>query len=73
MKLPRLPDRNPVRLTISVMPDLNRALVAYAEAYRTAYGEAATVIDLIPEMLKGYLASDREFNNGRKAGDKGGA
>lgn len=73
MKLPRLPDRNPVRLTISVMPDLNGALVAYAEAYKAVYGEAVTVIDLIPEILKGYLASDREFKNGRKAGDKGGA
>jgi hypothetical protein len=73
MKLSRLPDRNPVRLTISVMPDLNGALVAYAEAYKSAYGEAASVTDLIPEMLKGYLASDREFTNGRKSGDKSGA
>ncbi len=73
MKLAKLPDRNPVRLTISVMPDLNGALVAYAEAYKTAYGEAASVIDLIPEMLKAYLASDRDFTNGRKSSDKGGA
>ncbi|MGR4866052.1 DUF2274 domain-containing protein [Caulobacter sp. LARHSG274] len=73
MKLQRLPDRNPVRLTISVMPDLNGALVAYAEAYKSAYGEAASVTDLIPEMLKAYLASDREFTNGRKSGDKSGA
>ena len=73
MKLPKLPDRNPVRLTISVMPDLNGALAAYAEAYKAAYGEAASVTDLIPEMLKAYLASDREFTNGRKSGDKSGA
>lgn len=73
MKLAKLPDRNPVRLTISVMPDLNSALVAYADAYKAAYGEAASVTDLIPEMLRLYLASDRDFTNGRKSGDKSGA
>lgn len=73
MKLAKLPDRNPVRLTISVMPDLNSALVAYADAYKATYGEAAGVTDLIPEMLKAFLSSDREFANGRKSGEKGGA
>lgn len=38
LKLPQLPDRNPVKLSISVMPDLHEALIAYAAAYAQAYG-----------------------------------
>jgi hypothetical protein len=29
-KLPKLPDRTPVKLSISVTPDLHRALLGYA-------------------------------------------
>ncbi|WP_421021526.1 DUF2274 domain-containing protein, partial [Klebsiella pneumoniae] len=32
------PDRNPVKLSISVMPDLHEALIAYAAAYAQSYG-----------------------------------
>jgi hypothetical protein len=67
MKLAKLPDRNPVRLTISVLPDLNARLAAYAEAYKAAYGEAASVTDLIPAMLELFLDSDRTVATGRKS------
>lgn len=65
LKLPRLPDRTPVRLTISVMPDLHAALVEYAAAYREAYGKEEPVSDLVPAMLEAFLASDRAFVCGR--------
>lgn len=68
MKLARLPDRNPVRITFAAMPDLNAALQEYALAYKAAYGEAASVPDLIPAMLESYLEGDREFAKARKAG-----
>lgn len=61
LKLPRLPDRTPVKLTISVMPDLHAALVDYAAAYREAYGKEEAVSDLVPAMLESFLASDRAF------------
>lgn len=62
MKLAKLPDRNPVRLTFSALPDLNAAL----QAYEAAYGQAVSVADLIPAMLEGYLESDRDFAKARK-------
>ena len=68
MKLAKLPDRNPVRITFAAMPDLNAALQDYAAAYQAAYGEAASVPDLIPFMLEGYLEGDREFAKARKGG-----
>jgi hypothetical protein len=37
LKLGRLPDRTPVKLTITVPPDLAEALTSYASLYREIY------------------------------------
>jgi hypothetical protein len=65
LKLPQLPDRNPVKLTIAVMPDLHQALRDYAVLYASTYGREEPVIDLIPAMLTAFLESDRSFTRGR--------
>ena len=67
LKLARLPDRTPVKLSILVSPELNQALTDYAEAYRETYGEAQPVPELIPAMLANFLESDRAFARRRKA------
>lgn len=61
IKLGRLPDRTPVKLALSVSPNLHRLLSDYAAFYRQAYGEPAQLADLIPAMLEAFLASDRAF------------
>ena len=66
LKLPKLPDRTPVKLSITASPDLITALQAYAIAYREAYGQEEPVGELIPAMLWSFLQSDREFTRGRK-------
>jgi hypothetical protein len=66
LKLAKLPDRTPVKITIAVSPELNTSLVAYANAYREAYGEAEKVNDLIPFMLEEFLSSDRNFVKSQK-------
>lgn len=66
LKLGRLPDRTPVKIAIAVSPDLNQALRDYAAIYRTTYGEAESVADLIPFMLSSFLESDRGFAKARK-------
>jgi len=65
LKLAKPPDRNPVKLTINLPPDLNEGLSDYAAAYRDAYGQAETVADLVPYMLRSFLASDRAFVKAR--------
>ncbi len=67
LKLGKLPDRTPVKITITVSPDLNQALREYAAIYRTTYGEAEAVADLIPFMIGAFLESDRGFAKARKA------
>jgi hypothetical protein len=66
LKLGKLPDRTPVKITITVSPDLNQALREYAAVYRTTYAEAESVADLIPFMLGAFLESDRGFAKARK-------
>lgn len=61
LKLAKLADRTPVKITIAVSPDLAATLKAYAEAYREAYGQEEAVPDLIPDMLKSFLESDKAF------------
>lgn len=65
LRLPRIPDRTPVKLTISLPPDLHRALAAYAELYKEAYGREEPVSELIPAMLTAFLESDRAFTRAR--------
>ena len=43
LKLHKLPDTKPVKHTISVMPDLEADLEAYAKVYEKAYGEKADI------------------------------
>jgi hypothetical protein len=49
-----------------VSADLNQALREYAAIYRTTYGEAESIADLIPFMLGAFLESDRGFAKARK-------
>lgn len=70
LKLAKLPDRTPVKITISVSPTLKADLDSYAEAYRRTYGdkEAEPVNELIPYILQSFLESDRGFAKARKNG-----
>lgn len=61
LKLARLPDRTPVKLTIAVLPELHQALADYAALYAEVYGREEPVAELIPAMLASFLESDRAF------------
>ena len=61
IKLPRIPDRTPIKITITVLPELHQKLSEYADLYRTTYGANDSIADLVPHMLAAFLASDRAF------------
>jgi len=65
LKLAKLPDRTPIKLSIAVMPDLHQALMDYAALYAQAYGREEPVIELIPAMLSAFLEGDRAFARAR--------
>ena len=66
LKLSKLPDRTPSKITITVSADLNQSLLQYAEIYRTTYGETEPIAELIPYMLGIFLDSDRGFAKARR-------
>lgn len=66
IRLPRLPDRTPMKITISVSPDLHQALADYAALYQESYGQAEPVQELIPAMLASFLEGDRSFSRRRR-------
>ena len=67
LRLDKLPDRTPVRLNLSVDPDLASALSDYAEIYRQTYGAEEKPEALIPAMIESFLASDAGFKRARRA------
>lgn len=66
LKLGKLPDRAPIRLSIGLPPDLHRALTEYAELYRVTYGQEESPAELIPYMLQSFLDGDRTFARMRR-------
>lgn len=68
LKLPKLPDRTPVKLTITLGAELHQALKDYADLYQATYGVSEQVVDLIPFMLEAFVQGDKGFT---RAGRKG--
>lgn len=70
LKLSRVPDRTPVKLTITITPDLKKSLDAYLTLYQTVHDDRdAGLGDIIPAMLECFLAGDRAFAKAQKRVD----
>lgn len=67
LRLEKLADRTPVRLTISLDPETAAALQDYAVLCRETYGAEEKPEALVPAMLESFLASDAGFKRARKA------
>jgi hypothetical protein len=71
MRLPKLPDRTPVKLTTMLPPPLAARLRSYADFYAETYGAREEVADLVPFMLEAFLDGDADFRRaGKAAGPK---
>ena len=66
LKIARLPDRKPVKLTISIMPDLYDQIQDYVRVYEAEYSETETAQNLIPAMLEAFIQSDHQFRKARQ-------
>jgi hypothetical protein len=61
LKLGKLPDRTPIKLSIALQPDLHERLRQYAVLYSETYGCEESLTELVPAMLSAFLDSDRGF------------
>ena len=71
LKLAKLPDRTPIKLAITVTPDLHQMLQQYAAIYADAYGREEPIAELIPAMLATFLDGDRGFVKAREGSRRG--
>lgn len=71
IKLARLPDRTPVKISVCLPPTLMTALSDYAALYADTYGVAEPVAELVPAMLQAFLEGDRAFMRGQAARERG--
>lgn len=67
LKLGKLPDRTPVKLSITITPGLQAALQDYAAVYAETYGVEEAIAELVPAMLAAFLEGDRNFMRRRDA------
>lgn len=67
LKLGQLPDRVPAKITVTISPELKKALDDYATVYAGAYGQNETIAELIPYMLEAFLSGDGGFREARKS------
>ena len=66
LKLEKLPDRKPSKITFTAGPALKAGLEAYAKVYLERYGEKESVAELIPFMLDAFMKADPDFRRARK-------
>jgi len=67
LRLKKLPDTTPVRMTVAVEPELADALNDYAKIYSQSYGAEEKPEVLIPAMLELFLSGDAGFKRARRA------
>lgn len=67
LRIRKLPDLTPFKLTVSLEPELHQMLEDYARIYGDNYGETVKPADLIPAMISCFLATDNGFKRARKA------
>ena len=70
MKLSKLPDRTPVKLSTTLTPTLAARLRDYADFYAETYGTREEVADLVPFMLEAFLDGDADFRRASRASVK---
>lgn len=67
LRIAKLPNLTPVKLTVSLEPEVHQMLEDYARLYSDSYGETVKPAQLIPSMITGFLATDNGFKRARKA------
>lgn len=71
LKIGALPDRTPVKVALSLPPDVHAALQDYAAIHTKDFGSEATVSDLAALMIERFLDSDAAFKRERKKWNSG--
>ena len=61
IKLAKLPDRVPVKMTVTLPSELAARLRSYAALYAEQYGTREEPAELVPYILDAFFRADMEF------------
>lgn len=61
LRLGRLPNRTPAKLTLTLWNELDEHLRLYAQLHSAQTGVEVSAADIAPQMLADYIEGDREF------------
>ncbi len=67
LRIGAVPDRTPVKLTLSLSPETYASLSDYAAIHRREFGSETPVADLAALMIEKFLVSDAAFRRARKS------
>ena len=67
LRLDKLPDRTPVRMSIAIDPELASALADYSVIYPQTYGAQEKHDALVPPMLQQFPGTDARIKRARRA------
>ncbi|NNE42022.1 MAG: DUF2274 domain-containing protein [Marinicaulis sp.] len=70
LKLERLPNRKPVKLTITLEPETIDALRDYARIYAEEYGDEESIQTIAAYMIDDFMDGDTAFKRRRKVVEK---
>lgn len=66
MKLGKLPNRTPTKVTSTFPPEVYETLVDYGDYYAVTYGDNEKLEELVPYIVNAFLESDASFKKARK-------
>ena len=67
LKIGAIPTRKPMKLAVSLPPDVGDALDDYAEIHAREFGRKTPVGELAALMIERFLNSDAAFKRARKS------
>ena len=70
LKLGPLPNRTPVKLTVTFPAEIFETLADYARVFEETYGVEESCENLIPYIVEAYLNSDSSFKKARRGGER---
>jgi hypothetical protein len=71
MKLPKVTKNDPIeRLAVGIHQSTHNDLKLYQEFYKSTHGEEIPMNLMVEEMLKGFLADDKNFAKFKATGGK---
>lgn len=67
LRLKKIADKTPVKITLSLPPEVHADLLIYAEIYRKEHGSQETQQVLAAQMIATFMQGDTQFRKDKRS------